>query len=46
MLAGIQIPAHERAKLTHNLDALGYPYWDETANPAYRSFLSKVPAPA
>lgn len=46
VLAGIQIPAKERAKLTHNLDALGYPYWDETTNPAYRSFLSSMPARA
>lgn len=46
VLAGIQIPAHERAKLTHNLDALGYPYWDESANPAYRSFLSSLPVQA
>lgn len=40
VLAGIQIPAEERARLTQSLEALGYPYWDESENPAYRSFLS------
>ena len=46
VLAGIQIPAAERGKLKQNLDALGYPYWDETANPAYRSFLASGPQEA
>ncbi len=44
VLAGIQIPADERGRLTQSLDALGYPYWDETANPAYRSFLAGASA--
>ncbi len=43
VLAGIQIPADERIRLTQSLDELGYPYWDETANPAYRSFLADAP---
>jgi len=24
-----------------SLDELGYPYWDESDNPAYRSFLNR-----
>jgi threonine dehydratase len=40
VLAGIQVPAAERAQLRRNLDELGYPYWDESDNPAYRSFLN------
>jgi threonine dehydratase len=39
-LAGIQVPAAEGAQLRRSLDELGYPYWDESDNPAYRSFLS------
>jgi threonine dehydratase len=40
VLAGIQVPAAERAQLRRSLDELGYPYWDESDNPAYRSFMS------
>jgi threonine dehydratase len=40
VLAGIQVPAAERAQLRRSLDELGYPYWDVSDNPAYRSFLS------
>ena len=39
MLAGIQVPPAERAAFAAPLDALGYPYADETDNPAYRLFL-------
>jgi threonine dehydratase len=41
VLAGIQVPAAERAQLKRSLDELGYPYWDESDNPAYRSFLNR-----
>ena len=41
VLAGIQVPAAERAQLKRSLDDLGYPYWDESDNPAYRSFLNR-----
>jgi len=41
VLAGIQVPAAERAQLRRSLDELGYPYWDESDNPAYRSFLNR-----
>jgi threonine dehydratase len=39
ILAGIQVPAPERRQLKRSLDELGYPYWDETDNPAYQRFL-------
>ncbi len=41
VLAGIQIPQAERAQLAKRLDALGYPYWSESDNPAYLSFLAE-----
>ncbi|KWT65508.1 Threonine dehydratase biosynthetic [Hyphomicrobium sulfonivorans] len=40
VLAGIDVPPHERADLKRSLDELSYPYWDESDNPAYASFLS------
>jgi threonine dehydratase len=40
VLAGIQVPAGERAEFLGHLRALGYPYTEETANPAYRNFLA------
>ncbi len=40
ILAGIQVAPEARGQLAARLDALGYPYWDETGNPAYRLFLS------
>ncbi|WP_375461412.1 threonine ammonia-lyase, biosynthetic [uncultured Enterovirga sp.] len=39
VLAGIQVPEPERAAFREALQALGYPYADETENPAYRLFL-------
>jgi threonine dehydratase len=39
VLAGIQVPKANLSLFLSFLDALGYPYWDETANPAYRLFL-------
>ncbi len=40
VLVGMQVPAHENAELAEFLQRLGYRYWDETANPAYRLFLA------
>jgi threonine dehydratase len=40
VLAGIQVPVEQQPQLKRSLDELGYPYWDETDNPAYRRFLS------
>ncbi len=39
VLIGLQVPAHERAELASFLNALGYPFQDESAHPAYRLFL-------
>ncbi|TDR94920.1 threonine dehydratase [Enterovirga rhinocerotis] len=46
VLAGIQVPADEREAFDQALAALGYPYQDETANPAYRLFLDGGPETA
>lgn len=40
VLAGIQVPASDDAVFRQHLDDLGYAWWDETANPAYRMFLA------
>jgi threonine dehydratase len=40
VLCGIQVPPAEHRDLTAFLEALGYPYIEETDNPAYRLFLS------
>ncbi len=39
VLAGIQVPKAERPEFIQHLNALHYPYNDETANPAYKMFL-------
>ena len=39
VLAGIQVPRADRETFLGHLHDLGYPYTDETANPAYRTFL-------
>jgi threonine dehydratase len=39
VLAGVQVPAAELGDFHAHLAELGYPWWDETANPAYRMFL-------
>ena len=39
ILVGIQVPAAERAEFEAFLDHLGYPYQDESNNPACRLFL-------
>ena len=38
-MAGVQVPAADRAVFAEHLAKLGYRHWDETANPAYRLFL-------
>jgi threonine dehydratase len=35
----MQVPPHEQADFAAFLQNLGYPYWDETQNPAYHLFL-------
>jgi threonine dehydratase len=39
VLVGMQVPHHDKKALKTFLDKLGYPYWDEGNNPAYRLFL-------
>jgi len=39
VLAALQVPEHEQAGFARALEAMGYRYWDETENPAYRLFL-------
>ncbi|MFZ0789090.1 MAG: threonine ammonia-lyase, biosynthetic [Chromatiaceae bacterium] len=38
VLMGASVPLAEENDFHRSLDALGYQYWDETANPAYRIF--------
>jgi len=40
VLVGLQVPPGEDAALRRFLATLGYRYWDESRNPAYRLFLS------
>ncbi|RJT41439.1 threonine ammonia-lyase, biosynthetic [Mesorhizobium waimense] len=40
ILAGVEVSPDARSRFVSALDSLGYPYWDETDNPAYRMFLS------
>ena len=39
VLVGMQVPGKEMGVFRNFLDTLGYRYWDESANPAYRLFL-------
>ncbi|OOZ39497.1 PLP-dependent threonine dehydratase [Solemya pervernicosa gill symbiont] len=42
VLVGIQVPAEEKGQFQGFLDNLGYPYWDESDNPAYNLFLGTL----
>ena len=39
VLVGMQVPPNEQTDFVAFLQKLGYPYWDETENPAYQLFL-------
>jgi threonine dehydratase len=39
VLVGLQVPPAEMPQFRRFLDQLGYVYWDESKNPAYRLFL-------
>ncbi len=39
IVVGIQVPPHEMDDWQAFLDTLGYQYWDENQNPAYKLFL-------
>jgi threonine dehydratase len=40
VLVGIQVPDDEKPGFQKFLDGLGYRYWDESSNPAYKLFLA------
>jgi threonine dehydratase len=40
VLVGLQVPLEDRKALRGFLDGLGYRWWEETDNPAYKVFLS------
>jgi threonine dehydratase len=39
IVVGMQVPPHEMQEWQRFLDTLGYRYWDESQNPAYKLFL-------
>jgi threonine dehydratase len=39
VVAGLQVPVAERGQVYAALEDIGYPFWDETDNPAYQLFL-------
>jgi threonine dehydratase len=39
VVAGLQVPEDERHLVPAALRKIGYPYWDESENPAYKLFL-------
>jgi threonine dehydratase len=40
ILVGIQVPQSDNAEFERFLATLGYPWWDEGANPVYKLFLA------
>ena len=42
ILVGMQVPSGKRASLRSALNRLGYRFWDETDNPAYREHLGRI----
>jgi threonine dehydratase len=41
VLVGVEVPPETRDDFFAHIDAIGFPYWDETENPAYRQFLDQ-----
>jgi threonine dehydratase len=41
ILMGLQVPKTDNKAFTTFLEALGYPFVEETLNPAYRLFLQR-----
>jgi threonine dehydratase len=41
VLAGVQVPTAERSEFDQHLTDLGYPFQDESENPAYQMFLAE-----
>ena len=42
ILVGMQVPPGKRAQLRKALLRLGYPFWEESDNPAYLEYLGKL----
>jgi threonine dehydratase len=42
ILVGMQVPSGKRAVLRNALNRLGYRFWEETDNPAYREYLGRL----
>lgn len=42
ILVGMQVPSGKRAMLRNALNRLGYRFWEETNNPAYREYLGRL----
>jgi len=42
ILVGMQVPPGKRARLTKALLRLGYPFWEESDNPAYLEYLGRL----
>jgi threonine dehydratase len=42
VLVGLQVPEESRQDLITALNELGYPFWDESQNPAYQIFLGNL----
>lgn len=42
VLVGLQVPRGQSRECREALSSLGYPYWDESANPAYALFLGSL----
>jgi threonine dehydratase len=40
VLCGVQVPPKDTARFQRFLDGLGYRYWNESRNPAYKLFLA------
>lgn len=40
VLIGMQVPEEDKEKVSEYLNRIGYRYWDETENPAYKLFLA------
>ena len=40
VVVGLQVPVVDREKVPEFLSDIGYPYWEETDNPAYQLFLA------
>ncbi|MCS6761704.1 MAG: threonine ammonia-lyase, biosynthetic [Candidatus Devosia symbiotica] len=44
VLVGVQVPAETHADFIAHIDAAGFPYWEETDNPAYRHLYRGKPS--